>query len=230
VSNRQALCSGTFGSIMLDDTLPHSDFSAPPQAAEPLTLTAGTVLLHRGDPVEHLLHILQGRVVLGVMVEGVMAHQLGVVEGPFWLEAASGLLGLPHAVDALAETDIQLQNVPVQDFVARVQALPEDSQNLLMDMARSQRQQTEMGVSRLAKDADARCAEWLLRHAQPDELLGGLAVKLTERKRTIAAQLGIAPETFSRVLRHLRDRQLISGGGRVLGLPNPQALRELAGV
>ena len=230
MSNRQSLCSGTFGSNMLDDTLPHSDFSAPPQAAEPLTLTAGTVLLHRGDPVEHLLHILQGRVVLGVMVDGVMAHQLGVVEGPFWLEAASGLLGLPHAVDALAETDIQLQNVPVQDFVARVQALPEDAQNLLMDMARSQRQQTEMGVSRLAKDADARCAEWLLRHAQPDELLGGLAVKLTERKRTIAAQLGIAPETFSRVLRHLRERQLISGGGRVLGLPNPQALRELAGV
>ena len=31
-------------------------------------------------------------------------------------------------------------------------------------------------------------------------------------------------------LRHLRERQLISGGGRVLGLPNPQALRELAGV
>ena len=215
---------------MLDDTLPHSDFSAPPQAAEPLTLTAGTVLLHRGDPVEHLLHILQGRVVLGVMVDGVMAHQLGAVEGPFWLEAASGLLGLPHVVDAVAETDVQLQNVPVQDFVAQVQALPEESQNLLMDMARSQRQQTEMGVSRLSKDADARCAEWLLRHAQPDELLGGLAVKLTERKRTIAAQLGIAPETFSRVLRHLRDRQLISGGGRVLGLPNPQALRELAGV
>ena len=34
------------------------------------------------------------------------------------------------------------------------------------------------------------------------ELLGGLAVKLTERKRTIAAQLGIAPETFTRVVRH----------------------------
>jgi CRP-like cAMP-binding protein len=103
----------------------------------------------------------------------------------------------------VAETDVQVQNVNVDDFVAQVQALPEDPQNLLMDMARSQRQQTEMGVSRLAKDADARCAEWLLRHAQPDDLLGGLAVKLTERKRTIAAQLGIAPETFSRVLRHL---------------------------
>jgi CRP-like cAMP-binding protein len=208
---------------MLDTSLP---LSSEPAAAQ----SAGTVLLHRGDAVTQVVHVMQGRVVLGIMTDGEMAHQLGVVEGPFWLEAASGLLGLPHAVDAVAETDVQLQYVPVADFVAQVNALPEVSQNLLMDMARSQRQQTELGVSRLAKDADARCAEWLLRHAEPDALAGGLAVKLTERKRTIAAQLGIAPETFSRVLRHLRERQLISGAGRVLGLPNPQALRDLAGV
>jgi CRP-like cAMP-binding protein len=206
---------------MLDTSLP---LLSEPAALEP----AGTVLLHRGDAVERIVHIMQGRVVLGVMTDGHMAHQLGVVEGPFWLEAASGLLDLPQAVDALAETDVHLQYVSVPDFVAQVRTLPEVSQNLLMDLARSQRQQTDLAVSRLAKDADARCAEWLLRHAQPDELLGGLAVKLTERKRTIAAQLGIAPETFSRVLRHLRERHLISGGGRVLGLPNPQALRELA--
>lgn len=208
---------------MLDTTLPPLSESAAPVAA-------GTVLLHRGDAVDRIAHVMQGRVVLGVLVEGQMAHQLGVVEGPFWLEAASGLLGLPHAVDAVAETEVHVQYVSVGDFVAEVQALPAASQNLLIDMARSQRQQTEMAVSRLAKDADARCAEWLLRHAEPVDLTGSLAVKLTERKRTIAAQLGIAPETFSRVLRHLRERQLISGGGRVLGLPNPQALRELAGV
>ncbi len=190
----------------------------------------GTVLLRRGDAARCFVHIIKGRVVLGVMADGQMAHQLGVVDGPFWLEAASGLLNLPHVVDAVAETDVDLQFVSVSDFVAEVKHLPQASQNLLLDMARSQRQQTEMAVSRLAKDADARCAEWLLRHAQPDELVGGLAVKLTERKRNIAAQLGIAPETFSRVLRHLRERQLISGGGRVLGLPNPQALRELAGA
>ena len=209
------------------------DTSLPPlsETAAPLSLlAAGTALLHRGDAVDRIVHVMQGRVVLGVMADGHMAHQLGVVEGPFWLEAASGLLALPHAVDAVAETEVQLQYVSVGDFVAEVQALPEASQNLLMDMARSQRQQTEMAVSRLAKDADARCAEWLLRHAEPTDQSGGLAVKLTERKRTIAAQLGIAPETFSRVLRHLRERELISGGGRVLGLPNPQALRELAGV
>jgi CRP-like cAMP-binding protein len=215
---------------MLDDTLPHPPVSDADPAHESFALAAGTALLHRGEAVTHLFHILQGRVVLGVMVDGVMAHQLGVAEGPFWLEAASGLLGLPHAVDAVAETDVQLQQVPAQSFLAQAQALPEASLKLLMDMARSQRQQTETAVSRLAKDADARCAEWLLRHARPTDLTGGLAVTLIERKRTIAAQLGIAPETFSRVLRHLRERQLISGGGRVLVLSNPEALRELAGV
>ena len=206
------------------------DTSSPPFSESVASVAAGTVLLHRGDVVDRILHVMQGRVVLGVMADGQMAHQLGVVEGPFWLEAASGLLALPHAVDAVAESEVHVQYVSVPDFVAEVQALPEASKNMLMDMARSQRQQTEMAVSRLAKDADARCAEWLLRHAEPVDLTGSLAVKLTERKRTIAAQLGIAPETFSRVLRHLRERQLISGGGRVLGLPNPQALRELAGI
>jgi CRP-like cAMP-binding protein len=177
-----------------------------------------------------MVYVKHGRVVLGVMGDGQMAHQLGVGEGPCWLEAASGLLTLPHAVDAVAETEVQVQYVSVPALMAEVQALPQALQNLLLDMARSQRQQTELAVSRVAKDADARCAEWLLRHAEPADQWGALAVKLTERKRTIAAHLGIAPETFSRVLRHLRERQLISGGGRVLGLPNPQALRELAGV
>lgn len=206
------------------------DSSAPPLTEPAVTMAAGALLLRRGDAVQRVVHLTQGRVLLGVMFDGRMARQLGAVVGPCWLEPAAGLLGLPHAVDAVTETSVELRYVLVPQFLAEVQGLSETAQDLLMDLARSQRQQTELAVSRLAKDADARCAEWLLRHAEPVELSGGLAVKLTERKRTIAAELGIAPETFSRVLRHLRERQLISGSGRVLGLPNPQALRELARI
>jgi CRP-like cAMP-binding protein len=189
----------------------------------------GTVLLRRGHNPSHVLHVIRGRVTMGVVESGHLPHQLGVIEGPFWLEAASALLGLPHVVDAVSETEVQLQWVPWSEFRAGALAVAEPTRSLLLDLAHSQRQQTELAVSRLAKDADARCAEWLLRHAEPADGAGALAVILRERKRLIAAQLGIAPETFSRVLRHLRQRQLISGAGRVLSLPNPQALRELAG-
>jgi CRP-like cAMP-binding protein len=190
----------------------------------------GQVLSRRGESPEQVLHLEHGRVVLGLLDEGGMHHRLGSVEGPFWLEASSGLLGLPHVVDAVAETDVSLQTVALADFRSHVQALPEPSRSLLSDLARAQRQQIELAISRLAKDADARCAEWLIQHAEHDPVTNRLQVSLSERKRSIAAHLGIAPETLSRILRQLRERELISGRGRVLQLTNPDALRTLAGA
>ena len=193
-------------------------------------MLAGTVLLRRGQVASKAMHLLSGRVAFGVIEGGVLAHQLGAVEGPFWLEAAAAMLGLPHAVDAMAESAVRIQTVPLVQFRNQLKNIPEPAHTLMLDLAKAQRQQIEVAVSRLAKDADARLAEWLLRHAEPSGTEGNLAVVLQDRKRLIAAQLGIAPETFSRVLKHLRDRKLISGGGRVLNLLDPSGLQSLAGI
>ena len=208
---------------MLNRVLP----SIPAPAED---VASGTVLLRRGQAAAKALHLISGRVALGVIENGVMVHQLGTVEGPFWLEAASAMLGLTHAVDALAESPVTVQAMPLGQFKSYLKNLPEPVRTLMLDLAKAQRQQTEVAVSRLAKDADARFAEWLLRHAEPADSEGSLAVILHDRKRLIAAQLGIAPETFSRVLKHLRDRKLISGGGRVLNLLDPMGLQSLAGI
>lgn len=208
---------------MLNRVLP----SIPAPAED---MAAGTVLLRRGQAAAKALHLISGRVALGVIENGVMVHQLGTVEGPFWLEAAAAMLGLTHAVDALAESPVTIQAMPLGQFKSHLKNLPEPVRTLMLDLAKAQRQQTEVAVSRLAKDADARFAEWLLRHAEPADSEGSLAVILHDRKRLIAAQLGIAPETFSRVLKHLRDRKLISGGGRVLNLLDPMGLQSLAGI
>ena len=193
-------------------------------------VACGTVLLRRGQPATKAIHLLTGRVAFGVIEEGVLVHQLGAVEGPFWLEAAAAMLGLPHAVDVMAESSVTIQTMPLAQFRSQLKNLPEAVHTLMLDLAKAQRQQIEVGVSRLAKDADARFAEWLLRHAEPADAQGTLAVILQDRKRLIAAQLGIAPETFSRVLKHLRDRKLISGSGRVLKLLDPIGLETLAGI
>ena len=189
----------------------------------------GEALLRRAVDSPWVSYLESGRVALGIMDGSVMEHQLGVVEGPCWLEATAAVLNLPHAVDAVAETDVCLRRMTQAEFRQTLTALPAAAREVLHDVAKAHRQQTELAVSRLAKDAEARCAEWLLRHAKTGEK-GVMAVVLQERKRSIAAQLGIAPETLSRVLRHLRERSLISGSGRLLNLVDPSGLRSLAGV
>lgn len=194
------------------------------------TLPAGTQLMRRSDTVPDVLHIDTGRVALGVAESGVLAHQMGTVEGPSWLNASSAVLDLAPVVDAIADTIVQVRRVPLNVFEASLAELPSPALKVLRDVALAHQQQAELVVSRLAKDAEARCAEWLLRHAEPAEGAPGTqAVLLRQRKRMIAAQLGIAPETLSRVLRHLRERRLISGSGRVLNLIDLHGLRALAG-
>ena len=206
------------------------------------TVAPGVALLHRSVPAGVAVFIESGRVVLGIAaVAGLdpaaadkhctktLEHQLGVVVGPAWLEANAAVLDLPSAVDAVAETEVVLRRVPLGDFRNALTGGSPGALAVLNDVARAHRQQTELAVSRLAKDAEARCAEWLLRHAESTDK-GVCSVKLQQRKRLIAAQLGIAPETLSRVLRHLRERSLISGSGRIVNLVDPGGLRSLAGI
>ena len=199
------------------------------QTAEQRTVPQGAVLLQRGKSPAWAMYVESGRVALGVFEGETLAHQLGEVQGPFWLDATAAVLSLPSAVDAVAETEVVLRRIPLARFRQSLAAMPVAARTVMQDVATAHRRQTELAVSRLAKDAEARCAEWLLRHAEPGDK-GTLAVPLQQRKRLIAAQLGIAPETLSRVLRHLRERSLISGTGRVLNLLDPGGLRSLAGV
>lgn len=196
----------------------------------------GTKLLRRCLSASEVLFIETGRVALGIASTEAdrptgppMVHQLGMVEGPAWLEAQAAVLNLPCTVDAISETPVQLRRVPLKEFRAVLCNGPVAAQAVLNDLARAHRQQIELAVSRLSKDAEARCAEWLLRHAESTDK-GVCSVKLQQRKRLIAAQLGIAPETLSRVLRHMRERSLISGSGRVVQLMDTAALRSLAGI
>ena len=200
----------------------------PENNAEHILIDQGDTLLRRGSTPAWVTYVESGRVALGLMDDHAMAHQLGTVEGPFWLEATAAVLGVPSGVDAVAETSVNVRRMPLPAFRSWFSSLPGFAQRVLHDVSVAHRQQTDLAVSRLAKDAEARCAEWLLAHAQTSAQ-GSVAVMLQQRKRLIAAQLGIAPETLSRVLRHLRERSLISGSGRVVNLVDPGGLRSLAG-
>ena len=195
-------------------------------------LALGAVLLCRASTPESVIYVDSGRVVLGILdAKGALEHQLGVVQGPGWVDATAAILDLPCIVDGVADIDVSLRRLPRSRsrFRAALAAQGASGESLLLDIARAHRQQTELAVSRVARDAEAPCAEWLLRRAETS-VHGACLVRLQQHKRLIAAELGIAPETLSRVLRHLHERGLINGSGPVVNLVNLIGLKTLAGV
>lgn len=194
---------------------------------------AGTWLLRRNVRPESVIFVGFGRVALGLAgaadLDAGLEHRMGVLEGPGWLDAGAAVLNLPSVVDALAETEVVFHHVPLAEFQACVHVESRGLPSVMVDLAKAYRQQTDLLVSRFAKCAESRCAEWLLNQVSDVEE-NVCCIDLKQQKRFIAAQLSIAPETFSRVLRQLRERRLISGSGRMVNLLDIPALRSLAEI
>src|SRR5690606_20160653 len=68
--------------------------------------------------------------------------------------------------------------------------------------------------------AESRVVQWLLRKSSEATAAGNITgtIEIPMAKRLLASQLGITSETFSRVLAHLRDEQLITIDGKEITL------------
>lgn len=214
-----------------------------PSSQELETLLAGSpvqkyppesVLVHKGQIASSALFLEQGTVATGVLErpnpsgQGLeLEQQWLTITGPDWIDLSTVLLGQAACADMVTVGHASVRIVPRKELLNILQNQTGAAYAVLQQVARSSHKQTELIMSRLVKDAEARCAEWLLQHAR--QTAHGCAVELQERKRHIAAQLGIAPETLSRVLRHLRDQQLITGSGKTVELVDVGGLRLLAG-
>ncbi len=198
-----------------------------PVLSTPRHAAAGELLVARFAVPDRMLHLAKGRVVAGLLLRGSLRHRLVSFEAPCWLDAASVLLDQPSPCDWVAETAAELQAFDADGMRRWHAELPAPAALLLRDMAWAQRRQAEATLALLVQDAEARCAQWLLQHARRTDD-GRVGIELQQRKRTIAAQLGMAPETFSRVLRHLRERGLILQNGARLQLTDPDGLQQIA--
>ena len=143
--------SGFQGRGKVPPMLPSNYFSLP---AEVEVIAAGEVLRRRNEVLTSVLHLESGRVLRGVLDDGYLRHQLGALEGPFWLDAASALMGLPLPVDMVADTRVQVRRLPIEEFRRSLAEMPAGARGLLLDMAHGFRQQSELAVSRLAQDAE----------------------------------------------------------------------------
>ncbi len=199
------------------------------------SLCSGACAFKRGDPADTLVAVLEGTVGLGSHASGsatapAMPGQGGqfqlerAIHGPQWLDNSSAWLEKGRTQDAQALMPARLLELPVSGMRVLLNRHPVMSERLLQCLAQSVQNLTGAAHDLMAKDAQKRLATWLLQRSPAS----GEEVALRERKRELAAQLAITPETLSRLLRQLMSAGLIEVRGYSIKLLNLAALQSLA--
>ncbi|MGC4078099.1 MAG: Crp/Fnr family transcriptional regulator [Rubrivivax sp.] len=193
------------------------------------TVPAGAAVFDRRDSANALVLVQSGDVALGYRGADGVFHIERPVRGPAWLDQSSAWLHENHALDARATTEAVIVELPRDAVQALIERYPALGRHLVASLAREV-QTLQMNTHELMhKDAPARFAAWLVQRIELTDAAGLRGVvRLTERKRDIASQLAITPETLSRLMRSLTRQGVISVAGYNVQVLDAPALRQIA--
>ncbi|MEX8517331.1 MAG: Crp/Fnr family transcriptional regulator [Leptothrix sp. (in: b-proteobacteria)] len=193
--------------------------------AQRRAISAGESVLDCQAPARHLVLLLSGDVVLGSRShDGVLRTERSVT-GPVWLDNSAAWLGEPYAMEALALSDVVVAELPLAELEPRLAAYPQLIWRLCTNLAQRVHELTVASRNLLHNDASARFAQWLLQRCPTES--GACELRLQERKRDIAQQLAMTPETLSRLMRSFEVRGAITVQGYTVQVHDVQALQRL---
>jgi CRP-like cAMP-binding protein len=128
-----------------------------------------------------------------------------------------------------AASDATVIELPRDELLREFERHPGLARRMIASLAREVQALTAHAHALTRKDAPARFAGWLT--AQVEPAAGDAArarIRLGSRKRDLAGQLGVTPETLSRVMRGFSESGLIRVAGYTLEVLDLPALRALA--
>jgi CRP-like cAMP-binding protein len=195
-------------------------------------VVAGQSVFTRTGVATTLVALRSGEVALGYRrADGVFRTER-IVRGPAWLDPGSAWLAGPRALDAQALGVASVVELPRDLLEARLAEHPDLAQRLIQALAREVHALTVNTHELMHKDAPARLAQWLFQRCEPlegaDATAGQAVVKLADRKRDVASQLAITPETLSRLMRSFTRQGVIEVSGYNVRVIDPPALQRLA--
>ena len=193
-------------------------------------VAAGNEVFGHQDAARSLVALQRGDVALGFRTADGAFHVERPVHGTAWLDQSSAWLGDCHSMDARASGDAVVIELPCAELQRQAELHPNLALRLVASLAREVQALAANTHELMHKDAPARFAAWLLQRCPPaDPSSRRAVVRLGERKRDIASQLAITPETLSRLMRSLSRQGVISVAGytvQVLDLPGLRGIAQ----
>jgi CRP-like cAMP-binding protein len=210
--------------------LPGAELAALRELAHVEHARAGQKLFAAGEAARELLLLISGDVSLGQRdANGVFRAERNL-HGPDWVETSAAWLGRAHAMSAQAASHARIARLPMAAVQARIAQMPGLARCFIDGLASQLHVLAAAHRELLHKDASARLAAWLHRHCTPR--INGeqrAEIHLHHRKRDMAAELAITPETLSRLLGRLARSGVVRVSGYTVHVLDRQALERLAG-
>ncbi|CAD5110584.1 Crp/Fnr family transcriptional regulator [Zestomonas carbonaria] len=206
--------------------LPEAPFQEMCHLAIHRRLENGDTLFHQGDAADRFYLLLEGQVKLTrVLPEGHEKLVEVIMPGQSFAEALlfSGARHYPVAAAALKPSSL------VSIDGSHYRRLLEEQPKICLDLLASFSIRLHQRLNEIDTLTLANASRRVVRFLCQEQEAGNGHIQLNVPKRLIASQLGIQPETFSRILHRLMDAGLIAMERRkirVLDTPSLASYRE----
>ncbi|MGP4049931.1 Crp/Fnr family transcriptional regulator [Streptomyces sp. 2A115] len=181
----------------------------------------GEVLRRAGDPAEHLLLLLRGRVSATISTAAGRVVRFGDWAGPCALDKVAVIDGRGHTATLTGLTACTVRSLPRTRFEELVDDVPSVRRHVLRLLADQARHQQERFTNAATLPVEARLATWLLAQAAASPQA---TVELPGTQQELADLLGTTRVTINRILSQLRRDGLVEVTRRTVAVLAPELL------
>ncbi|MGD2053101.1 MAG: Crp/Fnr family transcriptional regulator [Gammaproteobacteria bacterium] len=187
-------------------------------------LEDGQLLFAQGEDVRYFYLVLQGKIKLYRVSSDGQEKIIEIVPaGEVFAEALMFMDQPYYPVSSAALSNTVVVGIDARDFKAMLWDSVDTCLLLLGDMSFRLRKLIHEIDTLTLHSGTCRVASYLLQHAPEDQECFDLDIA----KSVIAARLSIKPETFSRIIKNLREQGILSIDGNKITIHDREALKAL---
>lgn len=192
-------------------------------------INRGRFLFKEGDTAEGVYVLLSGRVKSSRFLPGGHEVVMHFVDPGQLFGEIPAFLSKPYPASAQAMTQSELFWLPLTALERLISRQPEVALRIFRGMASRMTVLLDRIEAQKGLRAEERLARFIVARSDAASLKANAEFVLPINKKTLAAELGMQPESLSRSFRRLIQDGIIRVRGRKLDLLKPNQLIKLAG-